>query len=1687
MNAHKILKRCLLTAFLFSGTSAMNGETVWLEGESGKANVPVNNAGWGNASFLSGDKWMQLLIEEGKVNSVVPADGIVVQYSFETKKAAKYEVWARIGYEFARSPFEWRIDSGDWTKVSPEELTTDLMSIDEWCEVAWLRLCHTDLAAGTHTLDFRIPRPVKANGQPDRVLFACDAICISEGSFKPNGKFKPDESGRTAEDEAASKIVFDLPEAPVGTRTAVALKGIWEIARDDEQLPGEVAEPIKALPANPIFRAIPVPGNKNELRKDYEYAHRVWYRTRVNVPASLTGRAFTLEFPLNNLNTTVYVNGIYCGFEKNPFCRFTLDLTQAVKAGQVNEIMVGIRDAWYGRSADPANPMKLRKTFHFPTKLLCGGFQDLDYPVWNCPMSGLLATPIFGAAGVVYSADVFVKPSVSKKNLATEITLANPSAKPQSIEILQEVIDPATGEVVKTFTSPPATVGAGQQTTVSTSTAWSDPKLWWPDAPALYTLKTTLSANGKPVDSQETTFGFREWLINGTQFTLNGVPWRMWSDLSPSGSTPEKWLESYRSRNIRTYRFSTAGQAPHSCRWFGMEPKETLAFFDKSGVVVRRNTTLDGEVIGYQFLENDPAIVEKQGGSKLKLALMKNWLDQSVAQVKGERNHASIQIWTIENEFAFINLINLLGNSQNMDDYEKEIKKVHDAVMALDPTRSVMIDGGGALKDNSLGVHGDHYVATLDTRYPDLAYEPFVDGGGRGRWQWDMKRPRFLGEDFFATGMDPADFASWGGEVAFQGKAAVKDAIATCYRMLTEGYRWGGHYAAWTFWLGAEGGEKQWLSNAPRAVFCRQWDWTFGSGQSVKRTFGIFNDTQYADPITFTRTLTVDGKSVYSKTSTHSISQGGVEKFDEVINLPPVKQRMEGELELVLSIKGKPVHRDVKSVSILPPPALPRAKPAPGALAVFDPSNSVAPLLTTLKIPFTTVTSLANAPANAKVLVVGSDALTESDSTSSALAAYASDGPAVIVMDQAFPLKYQALPALMEPVSKLKESWAGDGRTGFIEDASHPALAGFQDKDFFTWEAANSLLYRNAYVKPERGGKSLLQVGPRLANTALIEVPTGKGLMLLSQLKMGEGLNSNAVAQQLLLNLVATGLSYQQEFASVYAFVQDEQLGKAIDGIGLQYAKAADPIAAISDASRKIAIVSATPSNLAVLVGAMPKVEAFWNRGGTLILHGLTPEGLASYNKLVGVEHVIRPFTRERVKFPPVRNPLTAGLSSGDVVLLSGKRVFGFRADEYTVSDQFNYVIDFDEIAPFGKSDFQSYGQIVNGFIGADGWPQIIDFPMPEGDQPSSITITLPKEETITELTYDQSVNYNPTTKIALLFDGKDRQEFTLTPDGEPCTFAVNPPRKAKELTLQQCEWEINPAKNKFQGIDNLWIKVERSPEFRATVKPMLNVGGMMQYVKGSGGVVLCNLNFQENETVPINKTKKRTILATILRNLKASFAGGKTVIVGANLEFMPIDIYTKATTYKDEKGWFGNHNRTFKGLPAGESKMGGVKFNIYEMPTSPTPQVLMLGGNGVPGNLPTQITGIPVNMKADALFFLHTAKIGNRLNDNDRRQKKTYVMFKYVVHYADGRQEEIPIRSEIDIENYVQKTPVPIPGAQTAWTAAYENSDEQAVAYSKQWNNPHPDVAITSVDMIPVDASRGTPVLLALTAATAP
>lgn len=593
-------------------------------------------------------------------------------------------------------------------------------------------------------------------------------------------------------------------------------------------------------------------------------------------------------------------------------------------------------------------------------------------------------------------------------------------------------------------------------------------------------------------------------------------------------------------------------------------------------------------------------------------------------------------------------------------------------------------------------------------------------------------------------------------------------------------------------------------------------------------------------------------------------------------------------------------------------------------------------------------------------------------------------------------------------------------------------------------------------------------------------MPCGKGLLLLSQLLIGEKLASNAVAQTMLQRMLGYATIYKQEFLPVAVTVPAASpLARVLDASGLQYTPASDPLAALG--LGKIAVIAAGPENLNALAGEAARVRQFTADGGWIVLNGLTPEGLASFNKLVGVEHMIRPFRRERVAFPPVKNHLSAGLTIGDVALYSSERIFPWQDGNYVASDTFTYCVDYDEVAAFAKMPSDYFYNMVNGMVSADGWKYIYSFELTRGGLPQW-DMEFPAEREFAEWTWIGNGFYHLVTKVEITFDGRETVAFDTQPNTEPQTFAINPPRKGRKLRLKIADWQRVPNKGDVVGVDNLYFKVARSPEFYARVKPMLNVGALMEYPQGRGGIVLCNVNYQPNEPVPANGPKKQAILAAILRNLKAPFAG-KTVIAGANLNYFPVDLSRHANAFRDEKGWFGDAKHTFKDLPAGRQTMAGVRFDIYEFATSPVPTVLMLSDRA--SKPAKEIRGIPVNRKADALFFLHTMKLDQRMNNDERRKKRQFETLRYLVTYADGKTETIPIYAEIDIHDYRQKAPLAIPGAQIAWTRPYEDGDTSAVAYAKQWNNPRPDVEIKSIDMLPGQHPRGTPALLAVTAAT--
>lgn len=1666
------MKRTVIWAVLWlmmvlAGTTARGAtEYVWLEGENAQVQgAKANVAGWGHKEFLSGEKWLHISVDADATRSV-PTEGVRITQAFAAPSAGKYEVWNRIGFEFVRSAYEWRVDEGAWSTVKPTDLTTDCMELDTWCEVAWLKTGDVELGAGKHTFEIRIMAGKDAKGAPTRILFALDAVCLSKGPFQPYSLYKPGEAVRDAKLAEAAKQVFALPAArEAGGRSTVALNGLWEICRDDEQLPREVATPMSPPPVERAWTSIAVPGDKNVLRPDLLLAHRLWYRTRVNVPASEAGRGFFLVFPQNNLNTTVYVNGQLCGFDKNPFARVQIDVSKAVKAG-VNEVVVGIRDAWYGYSTNPNDPMKLRKTFNLPVSYLGQGFQDFAYPVWNQAHSGILVTAELVAAGAVYASDVFCKPSVKDKKLRVEVTVKNPTGTEQRVVVEGAAIGAKGGAAECKLERVETVVAPGQEALLELAANWENPRLWWPDDPQLYDLVATVTVGGKAVDVSRTRFGFREWSWEGRDYRLNGVVWHGWADCFTAGDA-QSWIAFYRKSNQQMMRF-------WGTNWMGMAPEKALDFFDQQGVVVRRSGILDGEAIGYMAIENDPDL-KKQYNSTIKMQLMENWKDQMVAHVKGERNHPAVMIWSIENEWLYINCINLYAGQ--MDEFETAVWNVGKAVMGADPTRPVMNDGGGAHKNNEMPVAGDHYACGKPEQYPNFAYELNETGGGRGRWTWDVKRPRFHGEAIFLTGNHP-EVSYFEGESAFAGKPL--HGVAMWIRLLQEGYRWS-NQNAWHYWMGnTDADGSQYTAFAPRAVLCRQHDWTFAAAAKVTRTLGIFNDTRYLDPMQFAWELKVDGKPVAQGAKEYAVPAGGDVRFEQEFAVPALargQQRAEAELVLRLSVKGQEVFRDIKTLSILAP-----TMPAPGAalaaatLAVFDPKGEAAAFLKARGIAFTPVTDLGQIPASAKVLLVGRDALTAEEATATRLAVWAAGDRRVIVLEQAEPLRGLGLPAEMAPAQN-------SGYTAFPENATHPVLAGLGTRDFFAW-AGESAVYRNAYAKPGRGATSLVQCHDTLRNTAVAEIPADKGLIVVCQLTVGEHLAAHPAAQQLLLNMLAYAAGYKQEFRPVVAVVgSDAPLAKALDETGLRYTKAAGALEAIRGKGAEIAVVAASPENLHALAGDLPAVEAFTKAGGSLVLCGLTPEGLADYNRIVGVEHLIRKGARERVTLPALRDPLTAGLTNSDVVLYSSKRIFPFTEGNYVVSDMFSYVVDFEDVAPFATSSFGAYGNIVNGFVGADGWPLIIDFPIGK-DGYSEVPIHLPRPETITEYTHIASTNYNPTGRVVLMFDGQDKVELKLEENNSPQTFALNPPRTAQDILMQVYPGNVRPEKAGNIGIDNISIKAQRSAAFYAAVRPMLNIGGLMHYPRGKGHIVLCNLRFQANEEVPENAVKKRGILAAVLRNLKAPFAAGALVLPGMDLDYQVVDLSKQATQYRDEKGWFGDKKFTFAEMPTGRQQLGGVPYEIYEFPTSPVPTVLMLDGPGVPNKCPQRIVGVPVNAKADALFFLQAARIDTPLTPREVQDKKKVELCRYVVHYADGQTVDVPVYLGLHVASYKQSDPKALLGATLAWSRRWEGTDQKAAAYAMSWSNPRPEVAIASVDLVGAADHRGVPALLALTAA---
>jgi beta-galactosidase len=371
-----------------------------------------------------------------------------------------------------------------------------------------------------------------------------------------------------------------------------------------------------------------------------------WYRKHLSIPASDAGRQFYLDLDGAMSYAAVWCNGQIVGGWPYGYSSWRVDLTAAIKPGADNVIAI--------RLDNPANSSRW-----YP-----GG--GIYRNVWLTKTA-----PVHVGQWGTY----ITTPEISAKSATVNIQIESENdSQTDAVVTLTTAIYPLTGSGdLKRSKSPVAnsevkiSIKAGEKTKTSQTLQVAHPKLWSPNTPVLYAALTTVSQDGKALDSYETRFGIRTikydpnagLFVNGEHFKLNGVCDH--HDLGSLGTAVnvralQRQLQILHDMGCNALRTSHNPPAP-----------ELLDFADQMGFLVLDEAF---DTWGQNKTRND------YGGGNL----FNVWHEQDMrAFVRRDRNHPSVVLWSIGNEIA----------EQNQGSNSVIAKALAGIVHAEDPTRPI--------------------------------------------------------------------------------------------------------------------------------------------------------------------------------------------------------------------------------------------------------------------------------------------------------------------------------------------------------------------------------------------------------------------------------------------------------------------------------------------------------------------------------------------------------------------------------------------------------------------------------------------------------------------------------------------------------------------------------------------------------------------------------------------------------------------------------------------------------------------------------------------------------------------------------------------------------------------------------------------------------------------------------------
>jgi hypothetical protein len=161
--------------------------------------------------------------------------------------------------------------------------------------------------------------------------------------------------------------------------------------------------------------------------------------------------------------------------------------------------------------------------------------------------------------------------------------------------------------------------------------------------------------------------------------------------------------------------------------------------------------------------------------------------------------------------------------------------------------------------------------------------------------------------------------------------------------------------------------------------------------------------------------------------------------------------------------------------------------------------------------------------------------------------------------------------------------------------------------------------------------------------------------------------------------------------------------------------------------------------------------------------------------------------------------------------------------------------------------------------------------------------------------------------------------------------------------------------------------------------------------------------------------------------------------------------------------------------LPSGLQTFAGTPFDVRGVvQLADWPQV------GASNSFPTEVRNINVHRTCHRLHFLHATASQSPTEDE---QVSTYV-----VHYADQRSQCITNLYGQDLQSWwtTQHEPLKAASAALVWIGSNRQTEfgnsESVRMFKRTWDNPWPDVEVTTIDFLP-NGKRVGPFLVALTA----